>query len=369
MGMKGLRAGFKATLALIVACVALIPSLAMAAAGDITSIKIVSNTDKMSVSETASLKVMAVVEGFDNEQDVTAGVTWSSSNAKVATVTKGKLKAVGAGEATIVAQVDNEKAQFAVQVQEKIKKIKASPSSYNFVKGKESALPKVTIVRTSGKEEDVTSQIVWTVSKPSAVVENGKIKGVEPGRVLLQGKYGSTTVKVPVAITDIIAKVEVTPSAIQMNIKKSKALKVIGTYENGKTVNLSKQVTWTSSNPTVATVKNGTVKTLTEGKATLTGVYQNQTVKTEVTVVPLLKKLISSTKKLVLSPQGTATVSVMAQYDTGKTALVTSDAVWSSNKPSVVTVSNGKIQAVGKGKASVVVKWNNKKLTIPVTVK
>ncbi|WP_427180784.1 Ig-like domain-containing protein [Paenibacillus sp. TC-CSREp1] len=368
--MSKMKWALRGMLALILALTVTVPSSAWAATGDVISIEITGgSSQKMSVGETVSYQVMATVEGFDNKQDVTGGVTWSTSNAKVVTVTKGKIKAIAAGEATIIAQVSGVKAQVTVQVQDKIKSIKASPSSYTFVKGNEGTLPKVTITRANGKEEDVTSDIVWAVSNNLAVLENGKIKGVTPGRVLLQGKYGSTTVKVPVAVTDIITKVEVTPATMELSLKKSKALKVIGTYSNGKTVNLSKSIVWTSSNPSVASVKNGTVKALTEGQVTLTGTYQNQTVTAVVSVVPTLKKLILGQKSLVLSPQSSITLGVMAQYDTGKTTMVTSSAVWSSSKPSVATVANGKIVAVSKGKTSITAKWGNKKVTIPVTVK
>ncbi len=370
LDMSKMKWALRGMLALILALTVTVPSSAWAATGDVISIEITGgSSQKMSVGETVSYQVMATVEGFDNKQDVTGGVTWSTSNAKVVTVTKGKIKAIAAGEATIIAQVSGVKAQVTVQVQDKIKSIKASPSSYTFVKGNEGTLPKVTITRANGKEEDVTSDIVWAVSNNLAVLENGKIKGVTPGRVLLQGKYGSTTVKVPVAVTDIITKVEVTPATMELSLKKSKALKVIGTYSNGKTVNLSKSIVWTSSNPSVASVKNGTVKALTEGQVTLTGTYQNQTVTAVVSVVPTLKKLILGQKSLVLSPQSSITLGVMAQYDTGKTTMVTSSAVWSSSKPSVATVANGKIVAVSKGKTSITAKWGNKKVTIPVTVK
>ena len=74
-------------------------------------------------------------------------------------------------------------------------------------------------MRANGKEEEVTSDIVWTVSSNLAVIENGKIKGVTPGKVILQGKYGSTLVKVPITVTDIISKIEVKPATIQLTIK------------------------------------------------------------------------------------------------------------------------------------------------------
>ncbi|WP_251509766.1 Ig-like domain-containing protein [Paenibacillus polysaccharolyticus] len=370
MDKSRIKWSLRGMLALIIALTVVVPTSVWAASGDVISIEISgSNPRKMNVGETTSYQVLATVEGADHKQDVTGGVTWSTSNTAVVTITKGKVKAIAAGEATIVAQVSGVKAQVVVQVQDKIKSIKASPNAYTFVKGNEGTLPKVSITRANGKEEEVTSDIVWTVSSNLAVIENGKIKGVTPGKVILQGKYGSTLVKVPITVTDTISKIEVKPATIQLTIKKSTPLKVMGTYSSGKTVNLSRSVIWTSSNPGVAAVKNGTVKGMNEGQATLTGTVQGQTVTVEVNVVPTLQKLIMGQKSLVLSPQSSSALGVMAQYDTGKTLMVTGSAVWSSSKPNVATVTNGRIVAVAKGKTSITAKWGNKKVTIPVTVK
>lgn len=370
MDKSRIKWSLRGMLALIIALTVVVPTSVWAASGDVISIEISgSSPRKMNVGETTSYQVLATVEGADHKQDVTGGVTWSTSNTAVVTITKGKVKAIAAGEATIVAQVSGVKAQVVVQVQDKIKSIKVSPNAYTFVKGNEGTLPKVSITRANGKEEEVTSDIVWTVSSNLAVIENGKIKGVTPGKVILQGKYGSTLVKVPITVTDTISKIEVKPATIQLTIKKATPLKVMGTYSSGKTVNLSKSVVWTSSNPGVAAVKNGTVKGINEGQATLTGTYQGQTVTVEVNVVPTLQKLIMGQKSLVLSPQSSSALGVMAQYDTGKTLMVTGNAVWSSSKPNVATVANGRIVALAKGKTSITAKWGNKKVTIPVTVK
>lgn len=370
MDKSRIKGSLRGMLALIIALTVVVPTSVWAASGDVISIEISgSSPQKMNVGETTSYQVLATVEGADHKQDVTGGVTWSTSNTAVVTITKGKVKAIAAGEATIVAQVSGVKAQVVVQVQDKIKSIKASPNAYTFVKGNEGTLPKVSITRANGKEEEVTSDIVWTVSSNLAVIENGKIKGITPGKVILQGKYGSTLVKVPITVTDTISKIEVKPATIQLTIKKSTPLKVMGTYSSGKTVNLSRSVIWTSSNPGVAAVKNGAVKGLNEGQATLTGTVQGQTVTAVVNVVPTLQKLIMGQKSLVLSPQSSSALGVMAQYDTGKTLMVTGSAVWSSSKPNVATVTNGRIVAVAKGKTSITAKWGNKKVTIPVTVK
>ncbi|MEK3785546.1 Ig-like domain-containing protein [Paenibacillus sp. FSL K6-1230] len=300
--------------------------------------------------------------------DLSKNMTWKSSNSSVAVVKDGSIKALAKGETRLTSAWQGFTAQSDVIVEEPIKTIVASPKSYKFTKGKTQSLPKVTITRTSGSQENVTSSIKWTLSGSNAVLENGSIRGVTPGRVTLVGKYGDKTVRVPIAIEDEIVRMEVTPAVTNLNIKKSKPLKVTGYYSSGKTVNLSKQVNWVSSNPSVATVKNGSVKTLAQGEATLTGTYQNMKVVTEVRVVPLLKKLVAGNSKVTLAPGNSTNVSIFALYDTGQKNVVTSNVEWTSSKPNIVTVNNGRITAVSKGKASVKAKWNKKTITINITV-
>ncbi|MNI76841.1 Bacterial Ig-like domain (group 2) [compost metagenome] len=63
-------------------------------------------------------------------------------------------------------------------------------------------------------------------------------------------------------------------------------------------------------------------------------------------------------------------MAVTAEYDTGKTAVVTGAVVWTSSKPSVVSISqNGTITALAKGTASVKGKFGTKTITVTVTVK
>lgn len=367
--MKRALSRLQGWLALLLFTVVLVPSTSNAASGDITALSIVNdNPQKLTVSQTVQLKVMADIEGLTNKHDVSETVTWTTSDASIVTVTKGKAKALKGGNATLTASLKGATAQLHIQVEEKITKIQASPKSYRFAKGGVQTLPKVTITRGNGATEDVTNSVQWKMSASNAVLENGSVRGVTPGRVTLEGTYGGKTVKVPIAIEDEIVRMEVTPAVTNLNIKKSKPLKVTGYYSSGKTVNLSKQVSWVSSNPSVATVKNGSVKTLAQGEATLTGTYQNMNVVTEVRVVPLLKKLVAGNSKVTLETGNSTNVSIFALYDTGQKNVVTSNVEWTSSKPNIVTVNNGRITAVSKGKASVKAKWNKKTITINITV-
>lgn len=142
-----------------------------------------------------------------------------------------------------------------------------------------------------------------------------------------------------------------------------------GTFEGGKTVNLSSDMKWESANSSIAKVTGSKVQAVAEGSTTLNGSYQGQTVTVAVSVVPVLTKLIPSENKLKLAPGGSGVVNITAKYDTGKSVSVTDQVVWTSSKPTVATVVNGKIQAVSKGTASIKVKFASKTVTISVTIK
>jgi uncharacterized protein YjdB len=81
-------------------------------------------------------------------------------------------------------------------------------------------------------------------------------------------------------------------------------------------------------------------------------------------------KITVSENKLILAPGAGKSVVVTALYDTGKSAIVTGNVVWTSSKPSVAKVnSSGQITAVSKGTTSVKGKLGTKTVTVSVTVK
>lgn len=123
-------------LALLLFAVVLLPTTSNAASGDITALTIVNeNPQKLTVSQTVQLKVMADIEGLTSKHDVTETVTWTTSDASIVTVTKGKAKALKSGKATLTASQKGATAQLHIQVEDKINKIEASPKSYRFAKG------------------------------------------------------------------------------------------------------------------------------------------------------------------------------------------------------------------------------------------
>ncbi|MGG3507564.1 Ig-like domain-containing protein [Paenibacillus lautus] len=306
----------------------------------------------------------------DEKEDFSSAVIWTSSDEKVVTTEDGKIKAIDAGTATITGKIGSRQvATVPVTVNEKVLVLLPDVEEYQLVMGRSIALPKVNAVFEDGKESDVTSSVEWSLTGSAAVIKDGTLKGLTKGSTTLKGTYLNKDIKIPVVVEQEVVKIVVEPEKIDLNIKKSKSIKVTGYYSNGKTVSLSSKMNWSSSDSAIVTVSKTSVKAVAEGTATITGSYQGKEATVKVNVVPKLKKLTVSEKKLNLKPGDVKTVTVTAEFDTGAKTNVGDTAVWTTSNSSVAKVTNGRIEAIAKGTARIKGQYNSKTVSITVSVK
>lgn len=306
----------------------------------------------------------------DEKEDFSSAVIWTSSDEKVVTTEDGKIKAIDAGTATITGKIGSrEVATVPVTVNEKVLVLLPDVEEYQLVMGRSIALPKVNAVFEDGKESDVTSSVEWSLTGSAAVIKDGTLKGLTKGSTTLKGTYLNKDIKIPVVVEQEVVKIVVEPEKIDLNIKKSKSIKVTGYYSNGKTVSLSSKMNWSSSDSAIVTVSKTSVKAVAEGTATITGSYQGKEATVKVNVVPKLKKLTVSEKKLNLKPGDVKTVTVTAEFDTGAKTNVGDTAVWTTSNSSVAKVTNGRIEAIAKGTARIKGQYNSKTVSITVSIK
>ncbi|ANS75055.1 hypothetical protein AWM70_10940 [Paenibacillus yonginensis] len=306
----------------------------------------------------------------ESEQDFTKLVTWESSNEDVVAVDSGKFKAGETGSAVLTATIGSATVgSVNVKVSEKVLVLMPDSENVQLIIGKTADLPNVTAVLENGDELDVTADMKWTLSGTSAVIKDKTMKGLSKGNVSLTGTYLNKTVKIPVSVEAEVVTMIIDPPSLELNINKSKSIKVKGFYADGKYATLSTKMNWVSSDVSVVTVSGSSVKATAEGKATLTGTYQGKTYTVNVNVVPKLTKLTPSEKRFVLAPGSSHSVALTALYDTGATASVAGSAVWTTNKPNVAKVTAGKIEAVAKGTATIKATYGGKTVSISVSVK
>ena len=126
-------------------------------------------------------------------------IEWKSSNTKVATISNGIVNAVGAGTATITANVGDKTATCKVTVKVPLESISLNKKSMNVAAGKTGTL--TVKYNPTDATEDTT--VTWTTSKKSVatVSSTGKVTGKKPGKATITAKTaGGLTAKCSVRV-------------------------------------------------------------------------------------------------------------------------------------------------------------------------
>jgi hypothetical protein len=147
------------------------------------------------------LKVYSVYkDGF--RQDVSDKVYWQSSQASVASIVKGVMKANKVGAATIKATYLNRTASLKVVV-EKYKPVKTLVVSNPTLVLREGARYPMRVIATyvDNTKEDVTSKVIWTIGNTDVVdVKSGKFYALDLGKTVVKGKFDGKLVSVNVNV-------------------------------------------------------------------------------------------------------------------------------------------------------------------------
>ena len=314
--------------------------------------------DKTSVSLKAGETVtLTSTVNPDDATDKT--VTWSTSDASVATVTNGVVAAVKVGTATITAKAGDKTAICSVTVvATEVTSVTLDKTSASLKAGET-----VTLTSTVNPDDATDKTVTWSTSDASvATVNNGVVTAVKVGTVTITAKAGDKTVTCAVTVVP-------TPVTSITLDKTSASLKAGETVTLTSTVNpddaTDKTVTWSTSDASVATVTNGVVTAVKVGTATITAKAGDKTATCAVTVVPTPVASITLDKTSASLKAGeTVTLTVTVNPDDATDKTVT----WSTSDASVATVTNGVVTAVKVGTATITAKAGDKTATCSITV-
>ena len=215
--------------------------------------------------------------------DAPQGVTWSTSNANIATVDGGKIKAVAAGEVTITATSTDDntkKATLTVTVKDiPVSSITVDKKEAT-IKMRETVTLKATILPENATKKDVDV----TTDKPSLIGVKSITTSGNVITIVLEGKpadeSGTATVTITTkdggkTATSMITVERVAVKGVELN-DDAEELEVDEVYDElvakiDPSNATNQKVTWASSNTSVATVdENGHVKAVSPGMAIIT---------------------------------------------------------------------------------------------------
>ena len=300
--------------------------------------------------------------------------TYSSSDDAVVTVDgEGNVTAHSIGGANITMNVFGESVVIPVTVTAHLKAINLDELTVDLNKGGTHSFTVTTTPNPTSDQNDLTYS--WSSSNPSkvTVTNAGVVTGVSGGyadvtaTALINGVPTDPPITKTARVNVNVPFDSVTPSPSSLTLKKgienenSKRIDVV-TGPTDATQELS--IEWESSDPTVATVtgytdsntggKYAMVTAVGKGTATITGTVDNYATPISVTVsveVPILTFTTSpDTATLYVSQNTTITPTFNPTEDE---LTETHTITWASDTPSVATVANGVVTAVGPGTAHI----------------
>lgn len=319
--------------------------------------------------------------------DVSASATFSSSAGAIASVSAGNVvTTVKAGTTTITASIGAISGSTNLTVTgAALTSISVSPATATLaVKGTLGFT--ATGSYADGTMADITESVLWASSSTkAAAVSNaagsrGSVTGIAAGMAnitaTLDGVTGTATVKVTAAP---LVSIAIAPQNPSLPLGTTQPFSATGTYADGSVVDISSQVTWSSSTASVASIDNaqgraGTATALALGStaihAKLSGI-DGQTTLT-VTAARLVSISLSPADPSVPAGTGVA-LTATANYSDGSHVDVTASAVWTSSTATVASVSNaagsqGQVTAIAEGTSTITARYSDVSGTTVVTV-
>ncbi|MBD0378761.1 family 10 glycosylhydrolase [Paenibacillus sp. WST5] len=237
----------------------------------------------MQVGDTKQAAVNATYQNSTEPVPVLSGITYRSSDERIATIDAGgTVRALQAGTVTIAAAYGNApEAAYTLTVTAEApipQKLELSALS----KLETGATNRLRVYATySGAADPVTiaSGAAFQCSSPdiATVDASGLIKAVKPGTTTITASYSGVSLQYVLTVTNpvpVLQSIALT-GLKAMTVGESRQTKVFGTYTwLPESVELTSGVTFISSNPGIASVSaSGTVTALQMGTSRITVTY------------------------------------------------------------------------------------------------
>lgn len=302
------------------------------------------------------------------ENATNKAVTWTSNDDSIATVdANGIVTAVALGNTYVTSTtVDGGFTDFCSihVIPVEVTSVVVSPGTYTLNEGET-----VTLRATVYPENATDKTVTWSSLQPSkaTVDENGVVTAKQAGTVAIMASCGGKNGLCDLTIIAPVKSVAISPASLSLGVGDVTTVSAVFTPSNAT----NKKITWSSSNPSVATIdQNGVVTAVRAGNTTITVTTEDghKTATCPVSVHNVQVSSVSVTPTTLELPKGETAdliATVLPENATDKSI------TWSTSDASVATVSNsGKVTAVDEGTATITVKSvdGEKTATCEITV-
>jgi hypothetical protein len=206
-----------------------------------------------------------------NLKNVAEEADWSSSNAQVAQVSTGVVTPVDRGKAVITAKYGGKSVTISMEIGV-AQAVEADKRFLSVKRGQDTAVA-LTATLSDGSKRDVSADAQWKSSNYKvANVSAGVITAIGPGKTTVTGTFGGKSATVQVEVDSLkYLKTDI----ILVNIEQGSTVeaKAIATFSDLSEEDVTIPPLWTTSNIRIADVKDGIIRAISKGKATITVNY------------------------------------------------------------------------------------------------
>lgn len=313
-------------------------------------------------------------------QNLTNSVTWASSDTSVAGVSNtsgsnGLAVAKKAGTTNITATNGTLTGSAPLTVTGALLNfIQVTPSNAKLANGFTLQYT-ATGIYNDNTTQDITNQVTWVSTNTShATISNatgsaGLATSVAPGVTTIAAQQGTVSGSTNLTVTAATLSA-ITVSPPNQTLPKGKTLQysAVGTFSDSSTQDLTTQVTWSSTAPSVATISSASgsaglaTATASAGSTTIQAINGSITGTATLTASNADIVSIAVTTDTPSVPKGVhALFKATGSYTDGSNQDITQSVTWSSSNTAVATINNaspnqGDATGIGLGTATMTAK-------------
>ncbi len=287
-------------------------------------------------------------------QDLTTQVTWASGTTANATIdATGLVQAVNVGTSTISATLGSVTGSTVLTVTTAVlDSIAVTPTNPSVAAGRTQQFT-ATGTFSDATTQDLTTQVTWassdvaTATVSNAAGSQGLATTLQAGGTTISATLGAVSGSTTLTVTAaVLVSIQVTPTNPSVAAGRSQQFTATGTFSDATTQNLTTQVTWASSDTTIATVSNaagsqGLAATLRAGTATISATLGPISGSTLLTVSAAVLDSIAVTPTNPSVAAGrTLQFTAIGTFSDLTTQDLTTQVTWASSDTTIATISN-----------------------------
>jgi uncharacterized protein YjdB len=190
----------------------------------------------------------------------------------------------------------------------------------------------------------------------ATIAVRGLVKGVTPGTTTITATLGSVGGSTTLDVSNAtIVSVSVAPSGRTIATATRLTFTATGLFSDGTRQVITRDSTWISDNPAVATVgARGTATAIAPGTANISATFDGVSGSSPLNVSSATLTSISvSPSSAVLAPTTSVNCVATGTFSDGSTQVITNIVTWTSSAPNVASVTGGNVTAQSAGNATI----------------